>query len=124
MNDLLIQYANNELQVEEINNKISEAIADLKQKQEALENTNKTIKEKLLQTMEKNGDKKFENDFISITYVAPTTRTTIDSKKLKEEQPEIFKEYSKINDVKSSIRIKVKNKPNEIENKEIKELDL
>jgi predicted phage-related endonuclease len=124
MKDLLVQYANNELQVEEINNKISEVIADLKSKQENLENINKEIKEKILATMEENGEKKFENEFISITYVAPTTRTTVDSKKLKDEQPQIFEQYSKVSNVKSSVRIKVKNKPNEIENKEVKELDL
>jgi predicted phage-related endonuclease len=124
MKDLLVQYANNELQVEEINNKISEVIADLKLKQENLENINKEIKEKILATMEENGEKKFENEFISITYVAPTTRTTVDSKKLKDEQPQIFEQYSKVSNVKSSVRIKVKNKPNEIENKEVKELDL
>lgn len=124
MKDLLVQYANNELQVEEINNKISEVIADLKSKQENLENINKEIKEKILATMEENGEKKFENEFISITYVAPTTRTTVDSKKLKDEQPQIFEQYSKVSNVKSSVRIKVKNKPNEIENKEVKELDI
>lgn len=124
MKDLLVQYANNELQVEEINNKISEVIADLKSKQENLENINKEIKEKILATMEENGEKKFENEFISITYVASTTRTTIDSKKLKDEQPQIFEQYSKISNVKSSVRIKVKNKPSEIENKEVKELDI
>ena len=43
---------------------------------------------------------------ITLTYVAPSTRTTIDSKKLKEEEPEIAKKFSKTTNVKASIRLK------------------
>jgi hypothetical protein len=66
------------------------------------------FKEKILQVMEANGIKKWENEFISITYVAPTTRTSIDSTALKKKYPQIAEECSKNSDVKSSIRIKVK----------------
>ena len=59
--------------------------------------------------MEENGVKNYENDYISLTYVAPTTRRTVDSKLLKEKYVEIYEECSKISDVKSSIRIKIKN---------------
>ena len=40
-----------------------------------------------------------------VTYVAPSTRTTVDSKKLKEEEPEIAKKYSKITLVSASLRL-------------------
>ena len=40
-----------------------------------------------------------------LTYVSPSQRTTIDSKKLKEEEPEIAKKFSKTSNVKATIRI-------------------
>lgn len=40
-----------------------------------------------------------------LTYVSPTTRNSIDSKKLKEEEPELVKKYTKISQVKASVRI-------------------
>lgn len=40
-----------------------------------------------------------------LTYVSPSTRTSIDSKKLKEEEPEIAKKFTKTTDVKASVRI-------------------
>lgn len=58
--------------------------------------------------MEQRGIKKFENDFISITYIEPTTRDTFDSKGLKADNPELYAKYLKESDVKSSVRIKSK----------------
>lgn len=42
---------------------------------------------------------------IKLTYVSPSIRTSIDSKKLKEEEPEIAKKYSKHTKVDATIRI-------------------
>lgn len=53
------------------------------------------MKEKLLEAMEKYGVTKFDNDIMKITYFAPSTSTSIDSTRLKKEQPDIAKEYSK-----------------------------
>ena len=58
--------------------------------------------------MEEKGITGYDNDYLSITYVAPYTKTTIDSKLLKEKYEDIFNECSKTSEVKSSIRIKVK----------------
>lgn len=43
---------------------------------------------------------------IELTYVAPSTRTAIDSKKLKEEEPELVKKFTKITSVGASVRTK------------------
>ena len=43
-----------------------------------------------------------------MTYKKPSQRTTIDSKRLKEEAPDIFEAYSKTSDVKESISISIK----------------
>lgn len=80
----------------------------LEEQSKALEEQSKTMREKLLQAMEQYGVKKFENDILSVTYVAPTTRTTIDSTKLKKDMPEIAEKYSKTSNVKASIKITVK----------------
>jgi len=73
-----------------------------------LEEAKKQFKEELLRAMEKHGVMKWDNEVMTITYVAPTTRTSVDSAKLKKELPEVFNEYSKTSNVKSSIRIKLK----------------
>lgn len=44
-------------------------------------------------------------DTVKLTYVAPSTRTTIDSKKLKEEEPELAKRFSKTSNVSATVRI-------------------
>ena len=123
MNDLLISYSNNELEINKLDEQISLAIADLQGKQQELKNKNDLIKEQIKKTMEAEGSQKFENDFISITYVAPTTRITVDSKLLKEKYIDIYNECSKTSEVKSSVRIKVKGIP-KIEDKQIEKEQL
>jgi radical SAM superfamily enzyme len=113
MEELLNIYANNELELGKIEQQISIAIADLQNKQKELQTKSEEIKEQIKVSMEKNEVKKYENDYISITYVAPTTRTTVDSKLLKEKYEDIYKECSKVSDVKSSVRIKIKDTPKE-----------
>lgn len=113
MEELLVLYTNNELELGKIEEQISITIADLQNKQQELQKKNEEIKEQIKASMEENDIKKYENDYIAITYVAPTTRTTVDSKLLKEKYEDIFKECSKISNVKSSIRVKIKDVPKE-----------
>lgn len=68
------------------------------------------LKVALLDAMEKNNIKKWENDVIAITYSPPTTRNQLDSKKLKNDHPDIFEKYVKTSSVKSSVRITLKEK--------------
>ena len=42
---------------------------------------------------------------VKVTYVSPSIRTSIDSKKLKEEEPELAKKFSKTTDVAATIRL-------------------
>ena len=44
-------------------------------------------------------------DSVKLTYVSPSTRNTIDSKKLKEEEPELAKKFAKTSNVKATVRI-------------------
>ena len=42
---------------------------------------------------------------VKLTYVAPSVRSTIDSKKLKEEEPELAKKFTKTTRVSASVRV-------------------
>lgn len=42
---------------------------------------------------------------VKATYVSPSTRTSIDSKKLKEEEPELAKKFTKISNVSATVRL-------------------
>lgn len=90
------------------NIEVINAIAQISVAKKQIEEQEKTMKEKLLAAMEAYGVTKFENDAIKITYYAPSTTTSIDSTRLKKEQPDIAKEYSKTSSKKSYIKIEVK----------------
>ena len=63
------------------------------------------VKETLYSTMEKEGIKTVDRNKLKITYVAPSTRVSVDSKKLQKEEPEIYKKYVKTTTVAGSIKI-------------------
>ena len=63
------------------------------------------VKEILFGTMEKEGIKTVDKGKSKITYVAPSTRVSVDSKKLQKEEPEIYKKYVKTTTVAGSIKI-------------------
>lgn len=65
----------------------------------------KQMKDKLYELMMQHKVKSFETDNYRITLVLPTTSTSIDSKKLKEEMPEVAKKYSKVSNRKGSVKI-------------------
>lgn len=87
---------------------IMQKIADLDLQKKQLEAQDKAVRQELQAAMDKYGVKKFENDILKITYVEPTTRTSIDSARLKKELPAVAEKYSKISQVKGSVRIEVK----------------
>ena len=83
-------------------------ITEITIQKQKLEEQEKLMRKKLLEAMETFGVKKFENEHIAFTYVAPTTRTSIDSTKLKKKYPDIAEECSKISNVSASVKITVK----------------
>ena len=87
---------------------VLQAITSITVQKKKLEEQEKLMKEKLIEAMEKHNVKKFENDSVKFVYVEPTTRTSVDSTKLKKEQPELYEKYSKISNVSASVRITVK----------------
>lgn len=87
---------------------VLQAITDITVQKKKLDEQEKVMKQKLLQAMEEYGVKSFENAKVKFMYVAPTTRTSIDSAKLKKEHPDIAEQYSKTSNVSASVRITVK----------------
>lgn len=83
--------------------KVDETLKNLKLKGD----TNKAL---LLEQMQKYDIKTLESDKFKITRVDETTRTTVDSKSLKENEPEIYEKYSKTSIVKANLRITTKTK--------------
>lgn len=58
--------------------------------------------------MASEGIKKFENEYLSLTFVEPSSRTIFDSKRFKEEEPDTYAQYTKTSTIAGSLRIKVK----------------
>lgn len=107
-NNLLAKFEKNQQAIAEVNQKIEQEVGHLISQRDKLEAANAEMREQIKQAMEENDIKKFDGDLVAITYVAPTTRTSFDSKRFAEERPGVYKKYLKTSEVKSSIRIKVK----------------
>ena len=87
---------------------LQELLEEIDKKKEELnvmEGKVKKIKNILYGTMKKNGVKTVDRNKLKITYVAPSTRTSVDSKKLQKEEPEIYKKYVETTTVAGSIKI-------------------
>lgn len=68
------------------------------------------LKRGLYELMEQNDVKSFTGHRIKITRVLPTTAETIDTKRLKEEQPDIYEKYTKRSTRSGSLKITIQNK--------------
>ena len=68
----------------------------------------KEVKEKVKNAMEEYGITNFEDDNLSFTYRKGTTRKSVDTKRLKEELPDIYEDYLKESNVTSSVIVEVK----------------
>ena len=62
----------------------------------------------ILGEMKNRNLKTIEKDNLKITYVAPYEKQSIDSKRLKEEKPEIYSQYIKTSKIEESIKITIK----------------
>lgn len=87
---------------------VEQLIASLETQKKAAETKAQEMRQALLDAMEANGVQSYETDKLKVTYVAPSTRTTIDSAKLKKEHPALAEAYSKTSTTKASLRITIK----------------
>ena len=96
----LVQITNGQIQVQQ------EVLAKLKSFQDykkEIDKLEKDLKSGILDAMESNGIKSFENDVVKITYCEPTTRTSIDTNLLKEMG--VYNTFCKESQVKASVRM-------------------
>ena len=99
MNEI-VKVENGEITVaQEVINKIIE----FNKAKKEFEYQEKLLKEGLMEAMNQVGIKKFIINGLSAVVKEGTVRTTVDSKRLKEECPDIYEAYSKTSEVKSSI---------------------
>lgn len=102
----------NPLQVEE--DKVAK-LENILRKKKILEEQIKTleveeeqVKAEVIAEMKENAVKTYESDTIRVTYKSASTRSTFDSKKFAEAEPEIYKNYLKTSETKESLTIKLK----------------
>lgn len=99
MNEI-VKIENGEITVaEEMINKIIE----FNKAKKEMEYQEKLLKEGLLNAMQECGIKNFCTNGLSATVRAGSTKTTLDSTRLKTECPEIYEAYSKTSEVKPSL---------------------
>jgi len=101
MNTVIIT-GDNSLAIETQNKivEIERKIAELKAIQDSL-------KAELMSEMEKREIVSIKTDKLLINYIQPTTKESFDSKRLKEENLDLYNKYCKISPVKGYVKVKV-----------------
>ena len=104
MNNELVRIENDNLIIDEEYVKKYRQFLELKN---YIDLADKEIKQGAKDYMETTGKTNIVAGGLCFEYRKGTTRTTIESKRLKEELPDVYEEYSKTNEVSSSVVIKV-----------------
>ena len=88
---------------------VSQKIVEFERQIKLIKEAEDALKEMIKAEMEARGILKVEDETngMTISYVAPTSRETFDSKKFKADNPDMYDEYVRLTPVKSSIRIKI-----------------
>lgn len=88
----------NEIQIinGELSQELSKDIAELERLADEYKKKKEKMRKIILAAMKEKGIVKIDNDFITITYIEPTTQEKFDSKSLKADLPEIYNNYCNI----------------------------
>ena len=100
----LIVYENNTAL---LNPTASALLAEFERQVKAIKAQEEELKQRILEEMESKGILSIKSPELTISYVAPTTRETFDSKTFRKDHPDLYDEYVNISMVRSSIRMKV-----------------
>ena len=87
---------------------VCEKIVSLEKQAKEIKRQQESMKAEILDAMQKYGVLKIENEMLKIAYISEHDAEKFDSKKFKEENPDVYDMYAKISKVKPSIRITVK----------------
>ena len=99
----IVKMNNGELEVAQ---EILLELKEMNEERARLEIKEKEVKQAVQNAMEEFGVKSFNSDIVRITYVAPTTRTSVDTKALKEQG--LYDTFAKESPVKASVRMEYK----------------
>ena len=102
--DELIVYENNTAL---LNPEVSIRLAEFERMVKEVKAKQDELKQKILEEMESKGIVSIKSPELTISYVAPTTRETFDSKTFRKDHPDLYDEYVNISMVKASVRMKV-----------------
>ena len=103
MDELIVYKGKTPLLNPEVSIKLAEferVVKEFKAKEEEL-------KQRILEEMESKGIVSIKTPELTISYVAPTSRETFDSKSFRKDHPDLYDEYVNISLVKASVRMKV-----------------
>lgn len=101
-------FTENQLAIRNVEGQIAVKVKEFQDQLATLKQQDVELRQKIMAAMEKGDIKKFENEHLTITYIAATNRMGVDLGKLKEEEPEVYKKYLKTSPIKASIRLKIK----------------
>lgn len=91
-----------------VSEEVCERIISLEKQAKEIKRQQDNMKAEIFDAMQKNGVIKIDNEFLKIAFIPEHDAEKFDSKKFKEENPDIYDMYAKISKVKPSIRITVK----------------
>lgn len=89
---------------------VEDEIIKIEQQMKEWKERQDTLKKGLYDLMEKANVKSYRGGKILLTRVLPSTSETLDTKRLKEEHPEIYKQYVKTTQRSGSLKITISNK--------------
>lgn len=95
--------------------KMEKSVADLEKEIKRLKSMSEQLRDGLLQKMIEKDIKKYEGEYLVLTRVDETVRTSIDSTKLKKNHPDIYEECKKVSKVKTSLKLTIKDNEQEQE---------
>lgn len=107
-NKLVQKLDKTQTEIAKVEQEIAAQTVSLQKKLTTLKEQDSEVRKAILEAMQKHDVKKFENDNMTITYIAPTKRKGIDSAKLESMHPKIYQQVLKYTDVRPSVRIKIK----------------
>lgn len=90
-----------------LNPEVSIKLAEFERVVKEFKAKEEELKQKILDEMESKGIVSIKTPELTISYVAPTTRETFDSKTFRKDHPDLYDEYVGISLVKASVRMKV-----------------
>lgn len=87
------------------NKMFASKMADFKRRQDELDNQQNEIKTKLVTQMPIEEKKNETNGIFKVVYVAPTTKSTFDTKKFKAENEVLYDKYVNVSNVSAYVKI-------------------